>query len=223
MWGHDRLAISDGNVTHENWTLGATFIEKKQTKKTIKTTDEFTENIKRLGIVLLLGSESAERWREAPESVIHRCRILFRCRKPWRKRRGGMGQANDPVSQSQSPGNWTSAAATLWKDRGPWAACDLAEERLKTAHTHTHGWEDTYLCRHDFSGSKWRRNQPEASPPQTPARVQSCKGNLKVSHQTTRYITEYPNHPVTGTLQRWGQCDATRWPSSRFMASLHFI
>lgn len=41
------------------------------------------------------------------------------------------------------------------------------------------GWEDTYLCRHDFSGSKWRRNQPEASPPQTPARVRSCKSNLK--------------------------------------------
>lgn len=46
-------------------------------------------------------------------SFIRHYRSLFRCCKPWRKRRGGLGRGDDPVSQSQSPWNWMSAAAML--------------------------------------------------------------------------------------------------------------
>ena len=46
-------------------------------------------------------------------SFNHRQRSLARCCKPWRKRQGGRGQGDDPVSQSQSPGNWMYAAGRL--------------------------------------------------------------------------------------------------------------
>lgn len=87
----------------------------------IKTTKEFTESIDawcRKGVGFFYWWKMKSEWAQSTEgddllSIIRHCPILFRYCKPWRKHQGGMGQVNDPVSQSQSPGNWTSAAAML--------------------------------------------------------------------------------------------------------------
>lgn len=109
---------------------------------------------------------------------IRHYRSLFRCCKPWRKRRGGLGRGDDPVSQSQSPWNWMSAATML---EGSTMHSDvnigqnlIEQYRITTVVQHYSG--EAHLCHLDSCGSRWKRDQPVASPLQTPARVKNYEG-----------------------------------------------